>query len=191
RRRFDDAPEVHHRDLVRDMLHHREVVRDEDVGEAETPLQVAQQVEHLRTDRHIERRDGFVAYDELRLDRERARDHDALTLPANRMRPAVGSLSRSTSRPTVDLPEPDSPTNASVLPASTVKLTPSTAFTCASGRPKIERRATKRFTSPSASTSGLTPPTSPAARADSATSVRRDRRRAAARHGTLPVRTDS
>jgi hypothetical protein len=31
----------------------------------------------------------------------------------------VGSISRSTSRLTVDLPQPDSPTSASVLPAST------------------------------------------------------------------------
>ena len=36
--------------------------------------------------------------------------------------PAVGSIRRSTSRPTVDLPQPDSPTSASVSPASTAKL---------------------------------------------------------------------
>ena len=40
-----------------------------------------------------------------------------------------GSISRNTSRLTVDLPQPDSPTSASVLPRSTLKLTPSTALT--------------------------------------------------------------
>ena len=32
-------------------------------------------------------------------------------------------------RPVVDLPQPDSPTNPSVSPRATLKLTPSTAFT--------------------------------------------------------------
>ena len=41
--------------------------------------------------------------------------------PSKRTVPGVGSISRSTSRPTVDLPQPDSPTSASVSPASTVK----------------------------------------------------------------------
>ena len=40
--------EIHHRDAVGDVLHHREIVRDEDVGEPEALLQVAQQVEDLR-----------------------------------------------------------------------------------------------------------------------------------------------
>src|SRR5260221_12086949 len=66
--------------------------------------------------------------------------------PSKRIRPASGSISRSTSRLTVDLPQPDSPTSASVLPASTLKLTPSTAFTKAVGRPNTERPATKCFT---------------------------------------------
>ena len=67
------------------MLHHREIVRDEDVGEAEAPLQVAQQVEHLRLDRDVERRDRLVADDQLRLDRERAGDRDALALAAGEL----------------------------------------------------------------------------------------------------------
>ncbi len=62
------------------------------------------------------------------------------------MSPASGSISRSTSRLTVDLPQPDSPTSASVLPASTLKLTPSTALTNAVGRPNSERSATKCLT---------------------------------------------
>ena len=82
RRALDDAAEIHHRDAVGDVLHHREVVRDEDIGEPEPPLQVAQQIEDLRADRDVERRDRLVADDQLRLDRERARDGDALALAA-------------------------------------------------------------------------------------------------------------
>src|SRR5215831_6734164 len=52
-----------------------------------------------------------------------------MSLPQRWMLPAVGSISRSTERPTVDLPQPDSPTSPSVSPASIVKLTPSTAKT--------------------------------------------------------------
>src|ERR1700694_3422737 len=66
--------------------------------------------------------------------------------PWKRMRPLSGSINRSTSRLTVDLPHPDSPTSASVLPASTLQLTPSTALTNAVARPNTERRATKCFT---------------------------------------------
>ena len=81
-RGLDDDAEIHHRDPVGDVLHHREVVRDEDVGEAEPVLQVAQQIEDLRADRDIERRDRLVADDQLRLDRERAGNRDALALAA-------------------------------------------------------------------------------------------------------------
>src|SRR6516164_6511300 len=74
--------------------------------------------------------------------------------PSKRMRPAVGSISLSTSRPRVDLPQPDSPTSASVLLASSEKVTPSTAVTIAVGRPKTERRATNWRPTSSTSSSG-------------------------------------
>ena len=69
---LDDAAEVHDRDPVGDLADHREVVRDEDVGQVEVRLQVAQQVQHLRLDRDVERRDRLVADDQLGL-RARAR----------------------------------------------------------------------------------------------------------------------
>ena len=43
--------------------------------------------------------------------------------------PAVGLIRPRTQRPIVVLPEPDSPTSATVSPASTSKLTPFTAWT--------------------------------------------------------------
>src|SRR5215468_3237397 len=51
------------------------------------------------------------------------------SLPSKRTSPAVGSMSLKIVRPSVDLPQPDSPTMPSVSPSSTVKSTPSTART--------------------------------------------------------------
>src|SRR5205085_4403315 len=72
-------------DAVGDVLHHREIVRDEDVREVEAPLKILQKIDHLRLDRDVERQDGLVADDEPRLDRERARNADALALPAREL----------------------------------------------------------------------------------------------------------
>ena len=50
-----------------------------------------------------------------------------MSRPSSRTVPAVGSIRRSTARPTVVLPQPDSPTSPSVSPGPIVKLTSSTA----------------------------------------------------------------
>src|SRR5664279_3498432 len=52
-----------------------------------------------------------------------------MSVPSKRTRPPVGSSSRVTTRPIVDLPQPLSPTTPRVSPGRTLKLTPSTAFT--------------------------------------------------------------
>jgi len=49
------------------------------------------------------------------------------TLPPT-IRPAGSGTSRTSERHVTDFPDPDSPTSARVSPASSVKLTPSTAF---------------------------------------------------------------
>src|SRR5258708_15771056 len=49
--------------------------------------------------------------------------------PSKKTLPEVGSISRRISRPSVDLPEPDSPTSPSVSPATTCRLTAVTALT--------------------------------------------------------------
>ena len=79
---LDDPPQVHHRNLVRQILDHGDVVRDEQVGQAEIALQLFQQIEDLRLHRNVERAGGLVADDQLRLHRQRARDGNALALPA-------------------------------------------------------------------------------------------------------------
>jgi len=50
-----------------------------------------------------------------------------MSVPLTVMLPAVGSTSLKIVRPTVDLPQPDSPTSASVSPALIFSDTPSTA----------------------------------------------------------------
>jgi len=61
---------------------HREIVGDEEVGKAELLLEYFHRVQHLRLDRNVQRRDGFVADDEIGIDRQRSREIDALALPA-------------------------------------------------------------------------------------------------------------
>ena len=62
-----------------------EVVGDEDVREPELLLQVLQQVQDLRLHRDVEGRDGLVADDQLRVDRERPGDADPLALAAREL----------------------------------------------------------------------------------------------------------
>ena len=62
--------------------HQPQVVRDEEVGELQPLLQIQQQVHDLRLHRDVERRDRLVGDDERRLQRERARQADALALAA-------------------------------------------------------------------------------------------------------------
>ncbi len=50
-------------------------------------------------------------------------------MPSMMSEPALGSSIIVTRRPSVDLPEPDSPTTASVLPALKVNETPASALT--------------------------------------------------------------
>ena len=65
--------------------HHRQIVRDEQVGQPEPLLQVEQQVQDLRLDRDVERRDRLVGHDELGVQRQRAGDADALALAAGEL----------------------------------------------------------------------------------------------------------
>ena len=60
-----------------------------------------------------------------------------MSVPANSIVPSVISYSRRRHRPSVDLPQPDSPTRPSVSPSRTSKLTPSTAWTRATSRWKM------------------------------------------------------
>ena len=93
RRLLDHLAEVHHQHLVGDQLDHGEVVRDENVGDPGLVLQVHQQVQHLRLDRHVERRHGLVEHHDLGLQHQRAGNRHALPLAARKhVRIALGVL---------------------------------------------------------------------------------------------------
>ena len=62
---LDDLAEIHHGDAVADALDDRDVVRDEQEGEAHLGLQPHHQVDDLRLDRDVERRDRFIGDDQL------------------------------------------------------------------------------------------------------------------------------
>ena len=79
------TPRVHDGNLVADVLHHRQIVGDEQERQVQLLLQVAQQVQDLGLNRDIQRRDGFVADDEVRLQCQCAGDADALTLAAREL----------------------------------------------------------------------------------------------------------
>ena len=79
---LDDLAEIHDHNRVAHMRDRGEVVGDEQIGEPELGLQVAQQVEDLRPDRDVESGDRLVEHDELGRQRQSARDGDALALPA-------------------------------------------------------------------------------------------------------------
>ena len=77
------------------MRNRGKIVRDKQIREAEPRLEIAQQVEDLRADRHNERRYRLVEHDKPRLQRERAGDCDALALAAGKfMREEVGGARR-------------------------------------------------------------------------------------------------
>src|SRR3954454_21481399 len=80
-----DLAEVHHGHAVAHVTYDREVVRDQDQRQVVFALQVAQQVQDLRLDRDIESRHGLVGDDDLGLQRDRARNADALTLAAREL----------------------------------------------------------------------------------------------------------
>ena len=67
------------------MRDHGQVVAHHDKGKAAAPAQFFQQVQHLGLHRRIERRRGFVQQQDLRLENQRARDRDALALPAGEL----------------------------------------------------------------------------------------------------------
>ena len=73
------------------MLDHSQVVRYENVGQSQPLLQVLQQVHHLRLHRHVQRRHRLITHNQLRLNRQRARNADALAL-------ATGELVRIAQR---------------------------------------------------------------------------------------------
>ena len=79
---------------VGDARDHAQVVRDEDQRHAELALQLREQAQDLRLDRHVERRGRLVGDQQLRIVHERHRDHHALALAAGELMRILAEAAR-------------------------------------------------------------------------------------------------
>jgi len=79
---LDDMAIPHHQHLIGQRADHAQIMADEDIGEAVTLLQVAQQIDDLGLHRHVERRGRLVQDDEPGLQDQGAGDGDPLALAA-------------------------------------------------------------------------------------------------------------
>ncbi len=70
--------QVHHADVVGDVLDHAEVMGDENIGQPALLLQILHEIEDLRLDGHIQGGDRLVAHDEPGVEGQRPGDADAL-----------------------------------------------------------------------------------------------------------------
>jgi hypothetical protein len=78
---LDQLTELHHRHAVADVLYDGKIMGNEQIGESEALLQILQQVDDLRLDRHVERRHRLVADDQVGIDPQRTGDAAALRYP--------------------------------------------------------------------------------------------------------------
>ncbi len=86
---LDHPPHVHHRHPFAHVSHHGQVVSDERVGQPQLVLQFDQQVDYLRLDGHVQRRDRLVQ--DQQFGTKRQRPGDAYPLPLT-SRELVGIL---------------------------------------------------------------------------------------------------
>ena len=87
---LDDGAGVHHGDTLDDIGDQREVVRDPYHRHAEPFLQLADQLDNLCLDRHVQRRGRLVGYQQARLADDRHGDHDTLPLATGELMRVVG-----------------------------------------------------------------------------------------------------
>ena len=73
-----DVAQVHHGDVVREVVDHGQVVGDEDVGQTHLLLKLFQQVQDLRLDGDVQGGDWLVTDDKLGLHGQSPGDADAL-----------------------------------------------------------------------------------------------------------------
>ena len=92
RTRLDRMAEIDHHHLIGDMFDHRQIMADEDIGQPEFLLDIGQQVQHLRTDRHIQRRNRLVEHQNFGPQHQSARNGDALALAARKHMRIAGRM---------------------------------------------------------------------------------------------------
>ena len=74
--------QIHHRDIIGDMLDHGQVVGDKQICEIPLLLELHHQVQNLCLNGHVQSRDRLIADHKLRIDRKRSCNHDSLAATA-------------------------------------------------------------------------------------------------------------
>lgn len=77
---FDDTAEIHHGDLIRQVLDNAQIVGDEKIRQPQVGLELSQEVEDLSLYRDVQRAGGLVADEEVRLDGEASCNTNTLPL---------------------------------------------------------------------------------------------------------------
>src|SRR6516164_5967733 len=146
---LDDAACPHDDNAIAEQPHHVEIVGHEQIAHSQGLFELLQQIEHDRLHRHVKRRGGFVANDQIAVKRglrlsvgswntiwmrlrsgsraNRCGEMAPMSSPSKVMTPSVISMRRMIIVEVVDLPQPDSPTSPTLSPRFTAKLMPSTA----------------------------------------------------------------
>ena len=66
---------IHHRQIIRHPIDNRQIVGDQQNRHPQLPLQIAQQIQDLRLDRHIQSGCGLIRHQQPGLGRQGHRDH--------------------------------------------------------------------------------------------------------------------
>ena len=77
---LDQLAQIQNPCPVRDLPNNSQIVGDEKIGQVQFCLQIAQQIQHLRLYRYVERRRWFITDDDFRLTGQNAGDTDPLAL---------------------------------------------------------------------------------------------------------------
>jgi len=85
RRLLDHLAGIQHHDLVAELRDNAEMVGNQQDGAGEVATEIAQEVEDLRLERHVERGGGLVRDEEIRLAEQRHGDRDALAHAAGEL----------------------------------------------------------------------------------------------------------
>ena len=94
---LDQLADVHHGDPIADVLDHRKIVGHEEQGQAQTLLELEEEIQHLRLHRDVQRGHRLVGHHEPGLGCQGPRDADPLALAARkRVRKAVHVLGAQT-----------------------------------------------------------------------------------------------
>jgi hypothetical protein len=76
---------AHHHDLMRHSPHHPQIMADEDIADPIAALQIAQQLDDLHLNRHIQRAGRLIQHHQFRPQDHRPGNGDTLTLPARKL----------------------------------------------------------------------------------------------------------